>query len=79
MFTIGGTDINIHKFLGAENPAEGEGTADQPTYDAVKETNIQDLLFLEIEIESTILMFIQCVAFIMCKILTLIYHSLGYF
>jgi hypothetical protein len=47
MFTIGGTDINIHKFLGAENPAEGSGTADQPTYDAVKETNIQDLLFLE--------------------------------
>ena len=47
MFTIGGTDINIHKFLGAANPAEGEGTADQPTYDAVKETNIQDLLFLE--------------------------------
>ncbi len=47
MFTIGGTDINIHKFLGAENPAEGKGTADQPTYDAVKETNIQDLLFLE--------------------------------
>ena len=35
MFTIGGTDINIHKFLGAENP-DGEGTADQPTYDAVK-------------------------------------------
>ena len=47
MFTIGGTDINIHKYLGAENPAEGEGTADQPTYDVVKETNIQDLLFLE--------------------------------
>jgi hypothetical protein len=47
MFTIGGTDLNIHKFLGAENPAVGEGTADQPTYDAVKETNIQDLLFLE--------------------------------
>jgi len=47
MFTIGGTDINIHKFLGAENPAVGSGTADQPTYDAVKETNIQDLLFLE--------------------------------
>ena len=47
MFTIGGTDINIHKFLGAENPEAGTGTADQPTYDAVKETNIQDLLFLE--------------------------------
>ena len=47
MFTIGGTDINIHKYLGALNPEEGEGTADQPTYDAVSETNIQDLLFLE--------------------------------
>jgi len=47
MFIVGGTDINIHKYLGADNPAEGEGTADQPTYDAVKETNIQDLLFLE--------------------------------
>ena len=47
MFTIGGTDVNIHKYLGPENPAEGEGTADQPTYDIVNETNIQDLLFLE--------------------------------
>jgi len=47
MFTIGGTDINIHKYLGPENPAEGQGTADQPTYDIVNETNIQDLLFLE--------------------------------
>lgn len=47
MFTVGGTDINIHKYLGAVNPGEGEATADQPQYDAVKETNIQDLLFLE--------------------------------
>ena len=47
MFTVGGTDINIHKYLGPENPAEGEATAAQPQYDAVKETNIQDLLFLE--------------------------------
>ena len=47
MFTVGGTDINIHKFLGAQNPVDGEATADQPQYDAVKETNIQDLLFLE--------------------------------
>lgn len=47
MFTVGGTDINIHKYLGAVNLAEGEATADQPQYDAVKETNIQDLLFLE--------------------------------
>jgi hypothetical protein len=47
MFTVGGTDINIHKYLGARNPATSEATADQPHYDAVKETNIQDLLFLE--------------------------------
>ena len=47
MFTVGGTDINVHKFLGAENPSEDDATADQPRYDAVKETNIQDLLFLE--------------------------------
>jgi len=47
MFTVGGTDINIHKYLGSDGAAEGEGTADQPAYDAVSETNIQDLLFLE--------------------------------
>jgi len=47
MFTVGGTDINIHKYIGVEGAAEGEGTADQPAYDAVSETNIQDLLFLE--------------------------------
>ena len=47
MFTVGGTDINIHKFLGAENPTEENATADQPQYNAVSETNIQDLLFLE--------------------------------
>jgi len=47
MFTVGGTDINIHKYLGPANPEDGEATADQPQYDAVKETNIQDLLFLE--------------------------------
>jgi len=47
MFTVGGTDINIHKYLGARNPSTSESTADQPQYDAVKETNIQDLLFLE--------------------------------
>ncbi len=45
MFQAGGTDIYLHKYLGPKNPTEG--TADQPIYDAVKETNIQDLLFLE--------------------------------
>ena len=47
MFTIGGTDLNVHKYLGPNNPDEADATADQPRYDAVKETNIQDLLFLE--------------------------------
>tara|TARA_B100001057_G_scaffold383210_1_gene389377 strand:- start:12161 stop:13321 length:1161 start_codon:yes stop_codon:yes gene_type:complete len=47
MFTVGGTDINVHKFLGPKNTSEVNATADQPHYDAVKETNIQDMLFLE--------------------------------
>ena len=47
MFTIGGTDIHVHKYLGAENPTEAAATADQPQYSSVDTTNIQDLLFLE--------------------------------
>jgi len=47
MFTVGGTDIHIHKYLGPENPSDANATADQPQYDVVKETNIQDLLFME--------------------------------
>lgn len=47
MFTVGGTDVLVHKYLGPENPSEDDATADQPRYDAVAETNIQDLLFLE--------------------------------
>ena len=47
MFTIGGTDINIHKYIGASNPDESDATADQPRYDQSSESNIQDLLFLE--------------------------------
>ena len=47
MFTVGGTDINIHKYLGPNNPSEDDRSSTQPEYDAVKETNIQDLLFLE--------------------------------
>lgn len=45
MFQIGGTDVYVHKYLGPKNPTEG--TADQPIYDEIKETNIQDMLFLE--------------------------------
>lgn len=47
MFTVGGTDINIHKYLGPEAPSADDRSSTQPEYDAVKETNIQDLLFLE--------------------------------
>ena len=47
MFTIGGTDVFVHKYLGPDNPDSADATPDQPRYDAVAETNIQDLLFLE--------------------------------
>lgn len=47
MFTVGGTDMFIHKYLGPKNPDTADATADQPQYDAVANTNIQDLLFLE--------------------------------
>jgi hypothetical protein len=47
MFTVGGTDIHVHKYLGPENPNDADATADNPQYNAVTTTNIQDLLFLE--------------------------------
>jgi len=46
-FSVGGTDLFVHKYLGTENPSEDDATADQPRYDNIKETNIQDMLFLE--------------------------------
>ena len=47
MFTVGGTDVFVHKYLGPKNPDEASATADQPQYNSVKETNIQDMLFME--------------------------------
>jgi hypothetical protein len=47
MFTVGGTDVFVHKYLGPKNPDDASATADQPQYNAVKETNIQDMLFME--------------------------------
>ena len=47
MFTIGGTDLNIHKYIGTEAPSAEDRSSTQPEYDVVAETNIQDLLFLE--------------------------------
>ena len=46
MFTVGGTDLYIHKYKGTNNPA-GSTDATQPHYDETKPSNIQDLLFLE--------------------------------
>lgn len=47
MFQVGGTELYIHKYLGPKNPTEENASADQPIYNDLKETNIQDLLFLE--------------------------------
>jgi hypothetical protein len=46
MFSIGGTDFYLHKYIGS-NTAPENATADQPHYAELKETNIQDLLLLE--------------------------------
>jgi hypothetical protein len=46
MFQAGGTDVYIHKYLGA-NTTSANATADQPFYANTSVGNIQDLLFLE--------------------------------
>jgi len=46
-FSIGGTDLYVHKYLGPVNPSEDDATADAPQYETQSETNIQDMLFLE--------------------------------
>jgi hypothetical protein len=45
MFTIGGTGVYVHKYLGTYQSAGTDAT--QPAYNTVSEKNIQDLLFLE--------------------------------
>ena len=44
-FTVGATDLYIHKYLGTNNPVNDDATL--PTYATTAATNIQDLLFLE--------------------------------
>lgn len=46
MFTIGGTYVNLHKYLGPATAADSVD-ATQPSYINQSEKNIQDLLFLE--------------------------------
>ena len=53
MFTVGGTDLHLHKYLGpydqGDTQKDGEASPSQPNYagSEVNETTIQDLLFLE--------------------------------
>ena len=46
MFTVGGTGILVHKYLGPINQGD-TGDATQPSYANQSEQNIQDLLFIE--------------------------------
>jgi hypothetical protein len=53
MFTVGGTDLHLHKYLGpydqGDQQKDGDASPSQPNYagSEVNETTIQDLLFLE--------------------------------
>jgi hypothetical protein len=52
MYTVGGMDVYVHKFLGPETGGEdsafsGNFDATQPIYDELSPMNIQDLLLLE--------------------------------
>jgi len=55
MFTVGGTDIHVHKYLGTETPSDADATADQPQYNSVATTNIQDLLWYVFKQRYTVL------------------------
>lgn len=46
LFTISGTGIHVHKYLGPVDQGES-GDVTKPTYNNQSERNIQDLLFLE--------------------------------
>ena len=47
-FQVGGTDIYLHKYLGAVNPLEGESSPTKPANVAeAGELGIQDVLFME--------------------------------
>lgn len=46
MFTVGATDLYVHKYIGANNPSNSQDLT-LPHYPDDVATNIQDLLFLE--------------------------------
>ena len=45
MYTVGATDLYIHKYIGSNNPPNDDLTT--PVYDKLDPTNIQDLMWLE--------------------------------
>lgn len=45
MYTVGATDIYVHKYIGSNNPPNNDLTT--PVYDQLNPTNIQDLMWLE--------------------------------
>jgi len=47
MFTLGGTGILCHKYLGTNNPIADDASPTTPIYQNQSVQNIQDLLFLE--------------------------------
>ena len=47
LFTISGTGIHLHKYLGPQTSSEPTTDATRPNYATQSERNIQDLLFLE--------------------------------
>ena len=47
MFTVGGTGVHVHKYLGADTDANDGSDATKPKYDTDSVFNIQDLLFVE--------------------------------
>jgi hypothetical protein len=47
-FQVGGTDVLVHKYLGPQDPTEGESTPSTPINgETIGELGIQDVLFME--------------------------------
>ena len=85
MFTVGGTDLHLHKYLGPHNQGDtnkdGAASPTQPSYadSEVNETTIQDLLFLENRDRKYSSDVYTYEVSTMCRTQTLIYHSLECF
>ena len=67
MFTMGGTDVFVHKYLGPKNPDEADATADQPRYDALRKLIYKICCLWKTGIENMIPTFTVCEVYIMSK------------